>query len=262
MNISESYRKLAVLAIVLILFGTGTLTWADLVSVGAGDYTGSRSTNGGGLSGFGQWAAGVTLSWTITTPAPGSYHYKYTLDSSVAKKDVSHFIIELTHYLPPPSGADQDPYWDTVFTNTLATTYSPGGNGNSNPGLPGDIYGIKINSTPGVQPVVLEFDTTHAPVWGDIYAKDGQDTNYLYNTGFYGDTGTGLTSVQNGNLTASNTSFLNWIPRPDGIPGTGTGIPEPNAFLFGSLICCVLGVVGSLRRWGANKFPKSDAESL
>lgn len=57
MNISECYRKLAVLAIVLILFGTGTLTWADLVSVGAGDYTGSRSTAvGGGLhaSMFGQ----------------------------------------------------------------------------------------------------------------------------------------------------------------------------------------------------------------
>lgn len=254
------------LAIVLILFGTGTLTWADLVSVGAGDYTGSRSTNGGGLSGFGQWAAGVTLNWTITTPAPGSYHYKYTLDSSVAKKDVSHFIIELTHYLPPPSGADLNLYWQNeVFHNTLATTYSPGGNGNSNPGLPGDIYGIKINSTEDVQPVVLEFNTTHAPVWGDFWGRDGKtdgNLNLVYNTGFLSDTGTNYATSVQSSVTASDSPYTNWIPRPDGIPGTGTGIPEPNAFLFGSLICCVLGVVGSLRRWGANKFPKSDAESL
>ena len=70
---------------------------------------------------------------------------------------------------------------------TSGNAFSPKGPGNSNPGLPGSLYGLKFGgfgSTEGSNGEWnFNFTSDRAPMGGDFYAMGGNDT-FAYNSGF------------------------------------------------------------------------------
>ena len=176
--------------------------------------SGSISTDGfGGLTGDRGYATGTTLSWIITQDMQSNlWTYDYTLD--VTGKDISHIILGLcTDDIKLSdltiSGDDHDlPY--------AVTTWDDAGPGNSNPGLPGDLYGLKINTDDDTKALNFVIETSYAPGPGDFYAKGGQE--FLYNTGF-GDAAGGHALVPCFDL------------PPEIPPEIPNAIPEPSATL-------------------------------
>jgi len=235
--------RIVLIAAVASLLSHG-IAQASIQPVVGSDLVGSRSTPAAlGLTGGGVWnLGGLTLSWTILTPSdalnptPGLWNYNYTV-TRVGQGAVSHWILELTHF--DEEGADLTTEWDALFgSGTEVGTFGVSG---SNPGIPGDIFGVKVDSGSP-----LSFSTTHAPVWGDFYAKDGAagglGTNFAYNVGFFADTGSGLTSNQGGPPDATG-PFTNWVARPDGAIEPPV-IPEMSSIVawLGLAVCGLIAV--------------------
>lgn len=153
------------------------------------------------LLGFGNWAGNANLSWTIL-PVAGGYNYMYTFTH--LGSDLSHLVLEFT------AGCGADPACITDATSTpdgprLYEAFAP-----PNFEMPAAIYGVKFNFTGG-SPNILSFVSNRAPVWGDVYLRDGSNA-YAYNGG--------LTNH-------SSTSVLDFVARPD-----GDAIPEPTGWLL------------------------------
>jgi hypothetical protein len=96
------------------------------------------------------------------------------------------------------------------FSAGLVALYQPT-TGGSNPGMPGPMWGLKIDSRPAGSTELswaVAFTTTHSPVWGDFYAKDGNSGPVIcWNTGFLATDPTDP---------AANGSINNHILRPNG----------------------------------------------
>lgn len=214
--IKNYLRALALVATVGWLGGLSAATPVNPV-----DYTGLR-TGGTGVTGTTPWSnPGVfQLGWNISQAGP-LFHYAYSLN--ISEKNPSHILIELSDSITPEN-------MNTVITNMqlngspisdpVPTLFSPSDPGNSNPGLPGNLYGMKINFPVGSDSWLLTFDSTRQPVWGDFYSKDGKSGDhfvYAYNTGFGIDPPAGLLS------------YVPWIPTPDthDVP-----VPEPSTYLL------------------------------
>ena len=124
---------------------------------------------------------------------------------------------------------------NVAMTTPTPTLYSPKDPGNANPGLPGNLWGMKISFPTGLNNWTISFDSILAPMWGDFYAKDGTNKGhfvYAYNTGFGVDP------------SMRTQSYIAWIPVPSmkTVP-----IPEPSTYLL--LITLLAGAVAiSLRR--------------
>jgi hypothetical protein len=118
------------------------------------------------------------MSWSITQTG-SIFHYQYTL--SGLDKDLGHTIVQVSDNFTGNN------IWNSTqnYTSGGPSTYSPSDPGNSNPGLPASIFGVKFNGAMGYS-YVVSFDSDRAPVWGDIYGKSGKDHGqwtYFYNTG-------------------------------------------------------------------------------
>lgn len=199
----------------------GSVLTADVAAPLGSD---SRSTTGGGVIGTQNWGTGgdgFKISWDITQVG-SNFHYIYSITDATGgalSKDMSHFILQLSNNITGQNFASN------IFNVSGATitdgprTFSPSDPGSSNPGLPGDIYGIKFETFDSASSPSFSFDSTRAPVWGDFYTKDGktgQQDVYAYNAAF----GTS----PDGNTT----DFNGWIARPD----TTVAVPEPSTWLL------------------------------
>jgi len=127
------------------------------------------------------WADTDTqFSWDVTHLGVGlgwQYHYTW----NVPEKNISHLIIETS------TGTTLSNFWDFSEDPTSGDpqTYSPS-DGNSNPGMPASIFGLKFG--PGLLSKDVTFTSNKRPVWGSFYSKDGTDDSgtvdvYAYNIG-------------------------------------------------------------------------------
>ena len=212
--IKNYIRAMAVAATVGLLGGLSAATPVD-----PGDYTGSR-TAGMGVTGTLPWSLpGVfQLGWNISQAGP-LFHYAYSLN--ISEKNPSHILLELSDSITPEnmnSVITNMQLNGSSIANPVPTLFDPPSP--SNPGLPGPLYGMKIDFPFGSTSWLLTFDSTRQPVWGDFYSKDGTGAEgfvYAYNTGFGIDPPAGLLS------------YVPWIPTPDthDVP-----VPEPSTYLL------------------------------
>ena len=128
------------------------------------------------------WAnTDTSIEWDISQGTgvwDGWWYYEYTWNTS--KKDISHLMIEVTDGAPASDFSEYN--WPTPTIEGPKTWEA---NSSSNIYMPYDMYGIKFDQVSGIADVKFSFYSTHAPTWGDFYAKDGAAGDvYAYNTGF------------------------------------------------------------------------------
>ena len=195
------------IALAMVLFCFATAADADFVN--PADYSGSLTWSGGGITAAEDWAAsGTSISWNVTDNNNGTWTYSYTW--TALQKDLSHIVIEVT------PEATSNGFWGFAASSGVWVTTPDdwGDEGISSPGIPEVFYGLKLDATTSTS-VTFGFTSTHGPVWGDFYAKDGNvGPVYAYNSGF--------TSPDVDNST-------NHIVRPD---GQGVQLPEPATMLL------------------------------
>ncbi|MBI5195185.1 MAG: hypothetical protein HZA10_02565 [Nitrospirae bacterium] len=226
-----------------------SVDFQDLVdqrTFSAENYNPGSST--GGLTGL--WP-GFSISWDISYDTTVSlWNYEYTLQGS---KDISHFILEVSNpslatdilnarYKIGVEDSDDSEHSrsfgflkssdhsgdsDDEDNDSDSSGWTPAAiegpqvwwnQGNSEPGLPTPLYGIKFDV--GGEYISYSFQTTKDPVWGNFYAKDGrtkvgrtQMDVYAYNDAL------GISGFNSDNK-------LDFIPRPDGGSNLPTA-PEP-----------------------------------
>lgn len=210
----------AIFALVVILSTAASAdpSWYG-THVAAGDRISSRSVaNPGELTDMPDGGSpDGTLEWEITFSG-GLWHYTYTF--SDFGHDVSHVTFDLSDAF-----ANKD---SGVMQNVVLKI------GNDDHPWPieyGDLDGIvgagKVDNMPenNTDGFVITFESTNAPMWGDIYIKDGKHfvvTNYNYLNHLDDDSRAGYVAV------------------PDSVT-----VPLPSAVVLGSL---GLGFAGWLRR--------------
>lgn len=188
-------------------------------------YSGSLSSSSvpAGVTGTGFWITGGTtqIQWAVSQLADLSWSYSYIL--TVPDGNISHLILELS-----PSAVLGDlSNLSGTFSNPVVNTFTP--SDQSNPNLPGNIYGVKFQNV-GTTSGTFSFTTARAPVWGNFYAADGQahnpgTTNTAWNSGFL---------LAHPTDPPSNGSVTNHLLVPD----SKTAIPDASTIVlacFGAL---------------------------
>jgi hypothetical protein len=212
----EDIMKRMLLVCLMIVLGISNSSWAT-------SYSGSLTGNGGGIDATASWDSSSTVfSWTVdNTTNAGLWTYNYTF--TVPKKDISHFIIEVS-----PTSVAGD------FSAGIFDIYNATSQGKSNPNMPGEMTGLKFQ--PGNLTLSASFTTTRAPVWGDFYAKDGKDGVDVtaWNTGFTSSDSDPLGAAANGSIDYH-------ILRPD-----TTTVPIPGTLAL--LMSGLAGIGGFARR--------------
>ncbi|MBN9690906.1 MAG: VPDSG-CTERM sorting domain-containing protein [Verrucomicrobia bacterium] len=228
-----------------------TLSTLILASAGVANafpiYTGSISYSAD-ISATPLWDKSTTsLSWVVkdtglTQGGNVIWNYEYTW--STADKNLSHIIIELSNTSVVISNLKVNGATGST-SNYEIKTYTVGGNGDSNVGLPGDIIGIKLDDKADLTTTTFSFDTVNSPVWGDFYAKDGTSKvgngndaitydTYAYNTTFLAADPTDA---------PSNGSINHHVLRPDTVT---TRVPDGGSTIF--LFSSALVGLGLIRR--------------
>lgn len=234
----KSLFNMGVLA--LALLSARVLEAAD-TPVDAAFWNSSRSTDtGGGIQATKDWSGsgndGFQLSWNISLNN-GLFHYVYTISGENDRnldKDLSHFILQFSESFKSSDYLDSK---GNPVSGIVVTNYSSTSQGNSNPNMPGTLYGIKFAGDGGK--LTVDFYTQRAPVWGSFYAKSGKTQGVdvtAWNTGF--------TSTSTG-PGEKVTNFTAYIARPD----SSLAVPEPTTML---LMGSSLGAIYFARRKKAN----------
>jgi len=200
------------------------------------NFTGSLSSEDGGILGSGPWVTETTpttLVWVVDNETtPGYWHYSYTF--AVPRKDISHLIIEISPDLTYQE--KRSLYNSMTWSGGVAEfqTYRPGP---GTPNLPASFYGMKLDVSASDTALSFSFDTLRMPVWGDFYAKDGKEGQVdctVWNAGF-------LTPdppadpADPGYVAPANGAYLNKLLVPDTQTGPGAGTLEIIKFFDGAV---------------------------
>lgn len=228
-------KILLITMVVLVMAAHG---WATPILVDSSNLIGLRSTPISlGLvasDGWTQENGGFKISWNISQVGDDwSYSYTFTkTDGSQLTKNVSHWILEVS-----PIITAENVYGYIFNTNFTLEGPEIWTESQSNPYMPEEIYGIKLDT--GL--TIYTFMSTQAPIWGDFYAKDGKQSD-IWATAW--NTGIGTDPI--------GSPFTNWIPVLDTTNGGGGGqdVPEP-----GTLLLLGSGLIG-LAFYGRRKFNK------
>jgi hypothetical protein len=213
-------RKLTILLAVALL--------ALPVALSAQTFTGSLNTPSGVFA-TPLWDSpngGFQIAWEISKMTDGSWCYDYTLSNESGgdlARSPSHLILEIS-----PNATAED-FWNFEWNNDWEiSTYS--GDDPSNPGLPGSVYGVKINAGGDGNIQEYSFYSWKAPTWGNFYSKDGsyeQSDVIAYNADYNDPNPTA--PAQSGLLTDVTGAPIYKILRPD----THTDVvPEPTSMLL------------------------------
>ena len=193
-NYKKNYTML-IAAIVLLVVSTSICS-ADPISL----MSGSLSA-GNGLETGGSWGDNTSISWTVTLIDNSYWHYEYTFTSNVSPS-LSHFILQVS------DNFTNEQFWN-LSNNLIPELKTHYEDDRANPGMPADIYGIKLEGFSEELTETFSFDSSRVPMWGSFYAKAARDT-YAFNTG-----------LNNG---------LDFISVPD----TNT-VPVPGAAILGMI---------------------------
>lgn len=191
-------------------------------SINAGD--------GGGITGFGSWDSPLTtLTWSVSELESGLFQYLY--DFGVPLKDTSHIEFQVSTTFTTAN------VFEGTTSGWLLGTW--GDSGNSDPGIPSLLYGLKFEGDGLDTSITIVSD--RAPMWGSFYAKDGVDNEagvktdvFAYNTSF------GLTSV----ASITGIAPFGFLAVPD--TEDHITVPEPSSLAIMAL--AMLGAVGFQNR--------------
>jgi hypothetical protein len=175
----------------------------------------------------------VTISWQVSEKGDNTgWTYQYCWDFPDERTNISHLIIEVT---PDARSTDFSNFftsldsgvtWVAAQEGSVSVQEFTSGNG-SNPGMPDDMWGIKFDGDAafgGQSAVCIKFDSIRAPVWGDFYAKGGNDGG-AWNDGFTTDDSDPMTAVVLTGTLPDSSQDPQHIVRPNG------AIPEPASFV-------------------------------
>lgn len=156
------------------------------------------------------------LSWIVSFDSATNYWtYRYTFTTD-GKPGISHVITEVSGTF------DSDNIEAGTTKGYELGTYSS--DDRSNPGLIGDLYGLKFETTRKSEEKTYTWTivTDRAPIWGDFYAKGGKN-GYVYNTGF---------GTTNDAPIGNNDNLFGWILVPDTVTRMTTTVPEPETLIL------------------------------
>ena len=151
-------KKLALISTMLFLLIVTSQSAMALMS-----FSGSLSTPTGLFATEPWMTEGMTISWEINQNADYSWDYRYSFRNDAGgylSKQISHMVVAIS-----PNATLRD-FWGANGPLEIQTW---SGDDPSNPGMPGELYGLKID----IAAEEYFFTSTKAPVWGDFYVKDG-----------------------------------------------------------------------------------------
>jgi hypothetical protein len=211
-------RVFATALISALLFSATTPAFAGIIE-GFVD-----SSDGGGMIATQEWDDdGATLFYSVQK---SNADWKYSYSWRGLDKDLSHIIFQVSdtftadNILEGTTGG----YELSEFGDTQ---------GNSNPGIPDALYGIKFDMSTDATDALVTIVSNRAPMWGSFYAKSGNSGGssvYAYNSNFGG------TSVAPISGTADGLVL---------VPDTRTTIPLPATMIL--LLVGLAGILGSNR---------------
>jgi hypothetical protein len=208
-------KKLVLALTVLALVLLPMAAMANYVYVTTPSSGERLGTNSNEIDGDGAWVDPDTLNFKIewdVTKNGNLYTYEYTVFAQGEGGGLSHIIIQLSkgfEFVDTPTATIGS------FDGFPIDDYTKDYQGGSNPGLPGTLYGVKIDDVePDDGQFKFSFTSYNRPVWGDFYAKGGQ--TYAFNDNIGGDPVSPFT----GNIVVPNTV----TPIPGSLLLLGTGL--------------------------------------
>lgn len=146
---------------------------------------------GGGIVATADWNNDETwLSWNIFQTEPDLWRYEYVWHTDGS--DLSHITLELTIGAVAADFTNWEYLYAGVESESPEFGWFSTAQGNSNPGMPSAVYGLKLDIAADTGMFGFAFETWRSPVWGDFYAKGGRHAvgtdavggfTYAYNTG-------------------------------------------------------------------------------